>query len=33
MGKIVKVGLVAFGVYAFIYFLPDARRYIKMSTM
>jgi hypothetical protein len=33
MGKIVKVGLVAFGVYTIIYFLPDMRRYIKMSTM
>jgi hypothetical protein len=33
MGKIVKLGGFAFGVYSFIHFLPDMRRYIKRERM
>ena len=33
MRKVLKWGAIAFGVYAFIHFLPDPRRYIKMESM
>ena len=33
VGKVLKWGTIAFGVYTIIHFLPDMRRYIKMERM
>ncbi len=33
MGKILKWGTLAFAVYSVIHFIPDMRRYIKMTNM
>ncbi len=33
MKQLIKWGAIAFGVYSFIHFLPDMRRYVKMERM